>query len=90
MVGKHVSKELEKTMKERMEITNCRLDGRSCINIFQGDETACENQIIVPIITSGDCYGSVLLWDDDGKSRFSSADLKLVKLTAEILAKQFE
>ena len=90
LIGKTISKDLEKVMKERMETTNCRTDGRSCIGLYQGDENSCENQIIVPIITNGDCYGAVILWDGDLSCRFSSSDLKLVKLASQILAKQFE
>lgn len=90
IVGKTISNHLEKVMKERMETTNCKTDGRSCISLYQGDENSCENQIIVPIITNGDCYGAVILWDSDLSCRFNSSDLKLVKLSSQVLAKQFE
>ena len=49
-----------------------------------------ENEIIVPIISNGDCYGSVTLFDKDKTSRFASSDVKFVQLGASFLSKQFE
>ena len=49
-----------------------------------------ENQVVVPIVNCGDCFGSLVLFDADRDSKFSSEDVKLVKLGALFLAKQFE
>ena len=56
----------------------------------KGDELSAENQIIVPIISGGDCFGSIVVFDKDKESRFSSTDVKLVSLGAGILSKNFQ
>lgn len=89
-VGATVSKDLERIMKNRAETCNCRSDGRKPISIFLGEQFDYENQIIIPVIEGGDCYGAVILWDAEKAQRFSSYDVKLVKLAADFLSKRFE
>ncbi len=90
VIGSTVSKDIERIMKNRSEICNCRADGRKPASVFSGEAFNYENQVIVPVVSSGDCYGSVILWDEEKTLRFSSLDVKLVKLAAEFLAKRFE
>jgi AbrB family transcriptional regulator (stage V sporulation protein T) len=47
-------------------------------------------QVIVPIIAGGDCLGAIVLLSKDVGARMSAGDLNLAKLTAEILANQFD
>jgi hypothetical protein len=61
------------------------------VSIIKGEEVTAENQIIVPIVSvSGDCYGSVLVFDTDKGSRFSATDVRFAKLGASFLSKQFD
>ena len=90
IVGKNISKEMEKVLKDRKSIVLSRADGSNIIPVISGEDLEFENQIIVPMITGGDCYGSVILYDKDKTSRFNSADVKLVQLGSSFLSSQLE
>ena len=89
-IGKNLSIAIEKVLKERKSIVASRIDGGTIIPISEGFDFEIENQIIVPIISSGDCYGACILFDNDKSSPFSAEDVKIVQLGAQFLAKQFE
>ncbi len=90
-IGKPLSKEMEKILKERKSVAVSRLDGGTIIPIIDGEDFQSENQIIVPIISSGgDCFGSIIVFDKDKSSVFNSNDIKFVQLGATFLSKQFD
>ena len=57
--------------------------------IIKGFDLETENQIIVPMVSEGDCYGSIVLFDNDKSSRFSAGDVKLLQLGSSFLTSQF-
>ena len=88
--GKHLSEEMDKILRDRRSYTANAVDGgkilppvRSCMEDYT-------SQIIVPIVSGGDCLGSIILLSRDEGSKMSAGDLNLAKLTAEILANQFD
>jgi AbrB family transcriptional regulator (stage V sporulation protein T) len=82
---------MEKILKERKSVAVSRLDGGTIIPIIDGEDFQSENQIIVPIISSGgDCFGSIIVFDKDKSSVFNSNDIKFVQLGATFLSKQFD
>ncbi len=89
-VGTLVSKSFEKYMLGKKSVLISRADGGEVVSIYNGDECREENQIIVPIISNGDCFGAVVLCDKDKTFRFSSNHMQLVQLAAMTLSKQFE
>lgn len=89
-VGKNISEELANTIRERRSVLNSIAEGGKIIHVCKGDELLAENQIIVPIISGGDCFGSIVVFDKDKENRFSSTDVKLVSLGAGILSKNFQ
>lgn len=89
-VGKHISTELENILKERKSLAVSRIDGGTIVSVIKDQDLECENQIIVPIISGGDCYGSLIVFDKDKSSRFSSNDVKFVRLGATFLSKQLD
>lgn len=88
IIGKNISQEMEKILKDRKSVVLSRSDGGTIIPVIQGEDMQSENQIIVPMITGGDCYGSVILYDKDKTSRFTSGDVKLVQLGSSFLSSQ--
>ena len=90
ILGKNISTEMEKVLKERKSVVLSRADGGTIIPVISGEDMQSENQIIVPMITGGDCFGSVILYDKDKSSRFSSSDVKLVQLGSSFLSAQLE
>ncbi len=89
-VSKNLSTQLEKALFERKSILISRADGGELMPIYSGEEVQdIQNQIIVPIIANGDCYGAVCMFDRDKESRFNSSDVKLVQIGATFIANQF-
>lgn len=89
-IGKKISKDLENILKERKSIAVSRIDGGTILPLIDGVDLESENQIVVPIISGGDCYGSLIVFDKDKSSRFSSNDVKFVRLGATFLSKQLD
>lgn len=76
-----------KVIHEKKSLMLNKVDSGDIIELVGGKEQDFENQIIVPIIVEGESFGSVVLVDNDKSFRFSSNDVKLVNLTANLLAK---
>ena len=89
-IGKTISEELLKVISGRRSVMGAKGDGGKIYSLFKGDEINAENQILVPITAMGDCYGSVIMFDEDKTNRFSSQDTKLVSLSAGVIAKNFQ
>jgi AbrB family transcriptional regulator (stage V sporulation protein T) len=89
-IGNKITKDLENILKERKSIAVSRIDGGTILPLIDGVDLESENQIVVPIISGGDCYGSLIVFDKDKSSRFSSNDVKFVRLGATFLSKQLD
>ena len=86
--GKNLSDKMNGIMKERKSVLISCGDGGEAVKITDTDKGA-ENQIIVPIVSNGDCYGTVVVFDNDKTRRFNSGDVKFARLCAFVLSKQF-
>lgn len=89
-IGKSISSEVEKVLKERKSVAISSADGGTVIPLIDGEDFQTENQIIVPIISGGDCFGSIIVFDNEKSSHFNSSDVKFVQLGATFLSKQFD
>ena len=47
-------------------------------------------QVIVPIVSGGDCLGAVAVLSKEDGAKMDGSDMNLARLTADILANQFE
>ena len=90
MIGRNISEDLQNVINDRRSVVVSRMDGGTIIPIIDGDDFQSENQIIVPVIAGGDCFGSLVVFDKDKSTRFGSGDVKFVQLGATFLSKQFE
>lgn len=90
IIGKNISEKLLDVLKNRKSVVSCRTDGGSIVPICDDQDFQMENQIIVPIISGGDCFGACILFDRDKLSKFTSSDVKFVQLGASFLSKQFD
>lgn len=90
LVGKDISYQLEKVIDEKKSLVLSKTDGGSVVPVVNGDTLNTENQIIVPVMTGGDVFGGIILFDADKENRFNCSDVKLVSLGATFIAKQFE
>ena len=87
-VGKTISVELEKVMKNRKSLL-CNKKTGKVVKIIKGEETLANSQAVVPIISQGDCYGSVVVLGKDGVE-ISEQELKMAELGASFLSRQFD
>ena len=87
--GKHLSEEMDKILRERRSYTANVSEGGKILSPVRGSSESYSAQIIVPIVSGGDCLGAILLLAK-GEEKMSAGDLNLAKLTAEILANQFD
>ena len=89
-MGKNISEQMVNVLQERKSLVLSRSDGGSIVPVTFGNDFDAENQIIVPMVSGGDCFGSIVLFDKDKAARFSSADVKLVQLGCSFLSFQVE
>ena len=88
--GKHLSEEMDKILRDRRSYTANAVEGGRILPPVRASSEEYTAQIIVPIISGGDCLGSIVLLSKDEGIKRSAGDLNLAKLTAEILANQFD
>lgn len=89
-VGKTISQSLERVLKERKSVTLSRAEGESIISICDECDFQIDSQIIVPIVSSGDCYGALIIIDKEKALQIKAEDEKIAQLGATFLSKQFE
>ncbi len=90
IIGAFLSDKMIELLNKRTLFNACRGDGVLPIKVYKGDEEYYENQIIAPIITNGDCFGAVIVFDSDKSKRLNVTDEKIVQLGASFIASQFE
>ncbi len=89
-LGRHLSREMDKVLKERRSYIADRSEGGTVLPVTEGEETdAYCAQLIVPIVSGGDCLGAVVLLSAKEGVKIENSSVKLARLTAEMLANQF-
>lgn len=88
--GKTLSQEMEKILRERRSYIANVSEGGKILPLTSTEEEGITAQIIVPIVSNGDCLGAVAIMTDVQGAKLDAGDVKLARLTAEILASQFE
>ncbi len=90
IIGVIMSDEMSKILNNRRNfIVSSGEDGKS-IKIYKGDENEYENQMIIPILSNGDLFGGIVLFDKQRDKRFNSLDEKMVMFGASLLSAQFD
>ena len=90
MIGMNISEKTREILEGRKSVVINKVDGGEAVPITVDGEFASGNQIIVPVVSNGDCYGSVVVFDRETDSHFSSCDVKFVQLGATLISKQFD
>ena len=88
--GKPLSEDMDKILKERRSYIANTSDGGDVIPITSSREEGITAQVIVPIVSGGDCLGAVAVLSKEDGAKMESSDMNLARLTADILANQFE
>lgn len=88
--GKSISARLDKIMQDRKSYVANLSEGGDIVPICDGEEHSITAQIIVPIVSNGDCLGAVALISTEQGAKMESGACKLAQLSANILANQFD
>ena len=89
-LGRHLSREMDRVLKERRSYIADRGEGGTVLPVTEGEETgAYYAQLIIPIVSGGDCLGAVVLLSVKEGVKIENSSIKLAQLTAEMLANQF-
>lgn len=90
LTKKNLSESMDRIMKERRSYIANLSEGGSIVPIANNADVNITAQIIVPIVSGGDCLGAVALLSEEEGGKIEPDAVKLCQLTAEILASQFE
>lgn len=88
--GKTLSSDMDKLMKERKSYVASKAEGGEILPVVAAGESDFSAQVIVPVVSGGDCLGLVVLLDKEEGAKTNSESVKMTRLTADILANQFE
>ncbi len=90
LLGKTVTEKVTQILDARQSYLANRAEGGEVFPIVEGSDYQATAQVIVPIITGGDCLGAVVLLTSEEGATLESNAVKLARLTADIIANQFE
>ena len=88
--GQALSQEMDKILKDRRSYLANVADGGDIIPVSILREDNVTAQVIVPIVLGGDCLGAVVLLSKEEGAKMGANELSLARLTADILANQFD
>ena len=88
--GKGLSEDMDRILRERRSYIASVAEGGDIVPITSSKEEGVTAQIIVPIVSGGDCLGAVAVLSKEEGAKMDSSDMTLARLTADILANQFE
>ncbi len=88
--GRTLSADMERILKERRSYIANAADGGDVLPLTAAHEDGVTAQIIVPIVSGGDCLGAVAILSQEEGAKMDGNDMNLARLTADILANQFE
>ena len=89
LLNKSVSRQLEEMVNNRETVIAAKGD-RNYVNIAEDIAVDYAWQLITPIICEGDIIGSVILLENDGKSKMGEVEQKLALSAAGFLGRQME
>ena len=87
---KPLSAAIEKILKDRRSYLANASEGGDVVPLTSGEDVPLTAQVIVPIVSGGDCLGAVALLSSEEGAKIESGAVKLCQLTANILANQFD
>ena len=88
--GKSLSVEMDRILRERRSYIANASEGGDVIPLTNAPEEGVTAQVIVPIVSGGDCLGAVAVLSKEDGAKLDANEVNLARLTADILANQFE
>ena len=90
LMGKALSEKMTQVMLSRRSYLANKAEGGDILPVAADSELAVTAQIIVPVVSGGDCLGAVVLLSGEEGAVMENSAVKLARLTADIIANQFE
>jgi AbrB family transcriptional regulator (stage V sporulation protein T) len=90
LLGKTVSAKIGEVMTSRRSYLANKAESGDVLPVTEDSEGEFTAQIVVPIVANGDCLGAVILLSSEEGAVLESSAVKLARLTADIIANQFE
>lgn len=90
LTGKSVSDKMTEVMLSRRSYMANKSEGGDILPIAAETDLTVTAQVIVPVVSNGDCLGAVVLLSTDEGAVMEASALKLARLTSDIIANQFE
>lgn len=87
--GKHLSDDMDKILRDRKSYVASTAEGGDILPITTSREEGITAQVIVPIVSGGDCLGAVAVLSKEVGEKLNAEIISLARLTADILAGQF-
>lgn len=89
VVGLAITEELAAVFSGRRSFISNKSEGGNMVPVVKGfaEYTA---EIIIPIITNGDCIGGVVVVESSEGAKLGANEIKLAQLSAGFMSKQFE
>ena len=88
--GKRVSDKMTEVMNSRRCYLANKAEGGDVFPVDAESGAEITAEIVVPIVSNGDCLGAVVLLSFEEGALMDPAAVKLARLTADIIANQFE
>ena len=88
--GRALSEAMDRILKERRSYIANAAEGGDVLPLTSNGEEGVTAQVIVPIVSGGDCLGAVAVISKEEGAKMDGSDMNLARLTADILANQFE
>ena len=90
VVDRNLTSEVQDFFKSRKNLLSKKVEGNKILPIYKGENHEYHQQIIVPIVSNGDCFGAIMMFCLQEECELTETDLKLCTLSATYLAKHFE
>jgi AbrB family transcriptional regulator (stage V sporulation protein T) len=89
LLGRQISDNISKILQERKSYIANLSEGGDVVPLTSDSDGKFTAQIVVPIVSGGDCLGAIVLLSSDQGAKIEGAAIKLAQLSATILANQF-
>jgi stage V sporulation protein T len=91
-LDKRVNASLEKMMEDKTAMIAGLTGDNKVINVLADEEGTPKytSQVIAPIVTEGDCIGTVMILSKEATAQMGDLEVKLAETAASFLGKQME
>lgn len=90
LTGRPLSEKMTQALLSRRSYLASKAEGGEILPVAADSAFEVTAQIVVPVLSHGDCLGAVVLLSAEEGAVMENSAVKLARLTADIIASQFE